>query len=203
MKYLRTVLYEYISPDNQDILISNCYHTKEPLIVLKSYEIKLLHKDNAINIPVLLSLRLGKYKGKKACIGTIHYSEEICAKIENSIRENRSMLGAILKKSPVSQFVIDTNHLIMYWNETLSVFSGIFPSEVLGTSDQWRAFYPDARPCIVVLFLDVKIGDLNTWYEGNAKPSPFIKDAWSSTGFFSQLGKYGKWLHFTGSSLCI
>ena len=198
---LGTVLYEYISPDNRDILISKCYHTKESSVVLKSYEIKLLHKDNVTNIPVLLSLRLGEYKGKIACIGTVHYSEEICAKIESSNREKRSILDAILKESPVPQFVIDTNHEIMYWNEALSVFSGISPGEVLGTSDHWRAFYPDARPCIADLLLDDKIDDLNTWYEGNAKPSPFIKDAWSSTDFFPYLGKHGKWLHFTGALL--
>lgn len=198
---LGTLMYEYISPENRDELIWKCHNTKEYDVILESYEARFLHKDKKSCISVIISLRIGEYKGRPACIGTIHFAAGICDQVEHSLRESRAMLNAILQESPIPQFVIDKNHKVVYWNQALSVYSEIPSSEVVGTNEHWRAFYPKSRPCIADLILDGRTDDLSLWYEGNAKQSTLVKDAWSSIGFFPHLGDHGIWLYFTGALL--
>ncbi|MEN9484589.1 MAG: hypothetical protein RJB37_2469, partial [Pseudomonadota bacterium] len=60
----------------------------------------------------------------------------------------------ILDGSPVPTFVIDSSHVIVYWNEALARMSGVPAAEVLGTHHQWRAFYPAHRPVLADLVVD-------------------------------------------------
>lgn len=198
---LGTLMYEYISPEHRDELIWKCHNTKEYDVILESYEARFLHKDKKSSISVIISLRIGEYKGRAACIGTIHHAAGLCDQVEHSLRESRAMLNAILQESPIPQFVIDKNHNVVYWNQALSVYSGIPSNEVVGTNEHWRAFYPKPRPCIADLILDGRTDDLTLWYKGDAKQSTLVKDAWSSIGFFPHLGEHGIWLYFTGALL--
>ncbi|MEN6611012.1 MAG: PAS domain S-box protein [Methanoregulaceae archaeon] len=63
-------------------------------------------------------------------------------------------LDTLLNGSPALQFVVDTDHRILSWNRALEHYSGMKESEVLGTTDQWKAFYPDKRPCLSDLLID-------------------------------------------------
>lgn len=198
---LGTPMFQYISPEYRDELIWRCHTTDEYEVILESYETQFLHKDNTKRISVLLSLRIGEYKGKHACIGTIHFAEGICELVEHSLRESRAMLNAILQESPIPQFVIDKNHRVLYWNQALSKYSGIQSHEIVGTSKHWRAFYPEPRPCIADIILDRKENELETWYKGRAKKSTLVQDAYSSIDFFPHLGNKGIWLYFTGALL--
>ncbi len=198
---LGTPMFEYIIPEYRIELIWKCHNSKDYGVILESYEAELLHKDGKTRISVLISLRIGEYKGTSACIGTLHYTAGLCEQVEHSLRESRAMLNAILQESPIPQFVIDKNHKVVYWNQALSVYSGISSSEVIGTSDHWRAFYPHPRPCIVDLLLDGRTGEMDRWYHGEAKQSNLVQDAWSSIGFFPDLGEHGIWLFFTGALL--
>jgi len=198
---LGTLMYEYISPEDRDELIWKCHNSKEYDVILESSEFRFLHKDEKTRISVIISLQIGEYKGRHACIGTIHHADRLCEQVEHSLRESRAMLNAILQESPIPQFVIDKNHKVVYWNQALSVYSGIPSNEVIGTDEHWRAFYPEPRPCIADLILDGRIDELDVWYKGNAKQSTLVKDAWSSIGFFSHLGEHGIWLYFTGALL--
>ncbi|HOW05556.1 PAS domain S-box protein [Methanospirillum hungatei] len=198
---LGSPMYEYISPEYRDELIWKCHNSKEYDVIIESSEIRFLHKDKKTKVSVIISLRIGEYKGRHACIGTIHHAARLYEQVEHSLRESRAMLNAILQESPIPQFVIDKNHKVVYWNQALSVYSGIPSNEVIGTDEHWRAFYPEPRPCIADLILDGRIDDLVLWYKGNAKQSTLVKDAWSSIGFFSHLGEHGIWLYFTGALL--
>jgi PAS domain S-box-containing protein len=106
-------------------------------------------------------------------------------------------LNAILQESPISQFVIDRNHKILYWNHALAVYSGIEAGEVVGTDQQWRAFYPDKRPCLADLVVENALDKIPEWYLDKYEKSVLIDDAYEATDFFPQTGKEGKWLHFT------
>ncbi|HOJ95282.1 MAG TPA: ATP-binding protein, partial [Methanospirillum sp.] len=64
-----------------------------------------------------------------------------------------------------------------------------------------KAFYPHPRPCIVDLLLDGRTGEMDQWYHGEAKQSNLVPDAWSSIGFFPDIGEHGIWLYFTGALL--
>ncbi|NLV26029.1 MAG: PAS domain S-box protein [Methanomicrobiales archaeon] len=195
------VIFDHISPENRDELIWKCHNAEDYSVILESYEVNLIHKENAKIVPVLLSLRIGNYKGKKACIGTTHSAEGVYEQVEHSLRKSKAMLNAILQESPIPQFVIDKNHRVMFWNLALERYSGIPSHEIIGTSDHWKAFYPNERPCLVDLVIDENFEEIGKWYENNAKKSNLVRDAYSSIDFFPHLRKNGIWLFFTGALL--
>ena len=118
-----------------------------------------------------------------------------------ALRRSENKLNAILHGSPIPQFVIDRDHKVIQWNEALEEYSGIRASEVLGTSQQWRAFYPQERPCMADLLVDGQIEKIPRWYSGKYTKSPLIDDAYEATDFFPHMGKSGTWLHFTAAPI--
>ena len=80
------------------------------------------------------------------------YSENIWARevFSNGWQSLQSIIGS----SPIPAFIIGKDHLIIYWNKALEELSGIKAEEVIGTGQQWRAFYKTARPCMADLLVD-------------------------------------------------
>jgi PAS domain S-box-containing protein len=83
----------------------------------------------------------------------------------------------------------------------LEELSKIRAEEVIGTSQQWRAFYSQQRPCLADLLLEGAITDIPQWYGKKYIESPLIEDAYEATDFFPELGTDGRWLRFTAALL--
>ena len=120
---------------------------------------------------------------------------------ETALIDSENKLNAIVRGSPIPQFVIDRNHTVFQWNEALEAYSGISAREVLGTSQQWRAFYPQERPCMADLLVEGQVEKIPEWYSGKYTPSPLIDGAYEATDFFPHMGKSGTWLHFTAAPI--
>jgi PAS domain S-box-containing protein len=108
-------------------------------------------------------------------------------------------LQSIIGSSPIPAFIIGKDHLIIYWNKALEELSGIKAQEVVGTGQQWRAFYKTARPCMADLLVDRYQKRIPQWYPGKYIKSKLITGAYEATDFFPELGKRGKWLRFTAA----
>jgi len=119
------------------------------------------------------------------------------AESQRSLEDKEITLNAILLESPIPQFVIDRDHKILYWNHALAAQSGIMAHEVTGTDQQWRAFYPSGRPCLADLLVDESLDTIPEWYADKYAKFTLIDNAYEVTDFFPQMGKAGKWLHFT------
>ena len=111
---------------------------------------------------------------------------------------SEAQLRSIIQGSPIPQFVIDCNHRIIYWNEALEKYSEIKAEDVIGTNQQWRAFYPKERPCLADLLVDGALDTIPKWYKTFSK-SRLIEGAYEATGFFPGMGKGGTWLYFTAA----
>jgi PAS domain S-box-containing protein len=109
------------------------------------------------------------------------------------------LLQSIIGSSPIPAFIIGKDHLIIYWNRALEELSGIKSKEVMGTGQQWRAFYKTARPCMADLLVDKYQKKIPQWYSGKFIKSKLIDGAYEATDFFPELGKRGKWLRFTSA----
>ncbi|MDP2796730.1 MAG: PAS domain S-box protein [Methanoregula sp.] len=120
---------------------------------------------------------------------------------ERALLESETRLHAVVHGSPIPKFVIDKNHCILYWNKALEEHSGIRASEVVGTNQQWRAFYPHERPCMADLLVDGSIEKIPQWYEGKCSTSKFIEGAYEATDFFPKPGKADTWLFFTAAPI--
>jgi signal transduction histidine kinase len=116
-------------------------------------------------------------------------------------RRDERKLISIIHGSPIPTFVLSRDHKIIYWNRALQALSNIKPSEILGTNQQWRAFYATQRPCLADLILDNKTGQIAELYSGKWSKSKLLEDAYEVTQFFPDMGEKGKWFRITSAGL--
>jgi PAS domain S-box-containing protein len=115
--------------------------------------------------------------------------------------ESQQRLYQILEGSPIAAFVIDRDHQVIFWNRALEELSRIRADDVVGTDQQWRAFYGLKRPCMADLIIDEKLAEVKKWYAGKGHPSKLLKEAFEATDFFPDLGEGGRWLRFTAAAI--
>src|SRR5208283_2564110 len=116
-------------------------------------------------------------------------------------RRGEQKLISIIHGSPIPFFVLSRDHKIIYWNRALQALSNIKPSEILGTNQQWRAFYKTQRPCLADLILDNKTDQISELYSGKLSKSKLLVDAYEVTQFFPDMGEKGKWFRITSAGL--
>jgi PAS domain-containing protein len=108
----------------------------------------------------------------------------------------------ILDGNPVPCFVVDTSHVVVFWNDALARMTGVTAAEVLGTSDHWRAFYPVARPVLADLVIDdAPLAMLEEFYGGKHRPSPHAPGGWEAEDFFPDFAPTGRWLAFSAAPI--
>jgi PAS domain S-box-containing protein len=139
-------------------------------------------------------------KGKTLFYSIIHDITDR-KRAEQALRESESRLNAVIQGSPIPKFVIDRNHHVIYWNDALEEYSGISAEEVIGTNQQWRAFYDKERPCMADLLVDGAIENIPQWYEKKYSKSRLVEGAYEATDFFPKMGKEGIWLYFTAAPI--
>jgi len=125
------------------------------------------------------------------------YSENIW--VREVFSNGQQSLQSIIGSSPIPAFIIGKDHLIIYWNKALEELSGIKSEDVVGTGQQWRAFYKSERPSIADLLVDGFQKEIPHWYAGKFIKSKLIAGAYEATDFFPELGKKGRWLRFTAA----
>jgi PAS domain-containing protein len=108
----------------------------------------------------------------------------------------------ILDGSPVPTFVIDSQHVVVFWNDALARLSDIPAAAVLGTHEQWRAFYPAHRPVLADLVVDgAPAAIFEKFYRGRYRRSELCPEGWESEDFFPALGGDGCWLAFSAAPI--
>lgn len=112
------------------------------------------------------------------------------------------MLYKIVDGSSISSFVIGSNHKVTHWNTAIESLTGIKREEIVGTSEQWRAFYSEKRPVLADLIVDgASAEEIEVYYHGKCHTSSLIDGAYEAEYYYPALGKGGKWLHFTASPI--
>lgn len=121
---------------------------------------------------------------------------------EMSLKRDQGFLVQIVAGSSVPTLVIDREHRVTHWNRACELVTGVSASEMVGTSNQWRAFYAAERPIMADMILDRALGEqLERYYRGKFRRSASVSGAFESVGFFPHLGEAGKWLLFTAAPL--
>lgn len=127
---------------------------------------------------------------------------ELAHKVRQAIRVKQATksMQDMVQGSPIPEFVIDSNHRVLFWNRALEEYSGIAASQVVGTTDHWKAFYPSQRPCLADLIVDGNIDGITRWYNGKQAKSSVVADNFEATDFFPSI-KGGTWLFFTAAPI--
>jgi len=158
------------------------------------YEQQLLKKDETTRI-IKMATSLVIIDGETR--GFQHIARDVTE--EKSAEE---MLSKITGGSPIPSFVINKQHKVTHWNKAIESLSGISAQRMVGTNEQWRAFYTEKRPSMADLIVDgVSAGKIKAYYWGKCTKSTLIDGAYEAEDFFPDLGEHGKWLHFTASPI--
>ncbi len=108
----------------------------------------------------------------------------------------------ILQGMPVPTFVIDAGHRVTHWNKACETIFGVRAADIVGTSEQWRAFYSKPRPTMADLIVDGITEDtVAQLYAGRWRASPLIEGAYEAEQWFPHFPGGGRWLSFTAAPL--
>jgi PAS domain S-box-containing protein len=134
-------------------------------------------------------------------VGAIETLEDISDRkiTEQKLIESERRLFSIIQGFSIPAFVIGKDHTIIYWNRALEKLSKLKAKDVVGTNQQWKAFYATQRPCMADLLVDSAVEKVSKWYSGKYRKSDFIEGAYEATDFFPDLGESGRWLRFTAA----
>ncbi|MCK6413638.1 MAG: diguanylate cyclase [Azonexus sp.] len=102
--------------------------------------------------------------------------------------------------NPVPTLVVDAEHRVTHWNRACAVLTGVSAEEMIGSQQQWRAFYPSPRPILADLIIDGALeGEVEQFYRGRFRRSALIDGAYEAEDFFPAFGDGGRWLYFTAA----
>ncbi|ARJ66706.1 hypothetical protein WV31_14020 [Magnetospirillum sp. ME-1] len=144
------------------------------------------------------------HDGTGKVVGAVETLRDITheKRAEQALKESEHRLAAIVDGCPVPLFVIDENHKVTHWNRACEAIIGVPAAQMLGTSDQWRAFYAHPRPVMADLVADgndeKSIAQL---YSGKYHPSTLIPGAWEALDHFPHFRAGERWLAFTAAPL--
>ena len=127
---------------------------------------------------------------------------ELAHKVRQAIqiRIAQKTMQDLVQGAPIPEFVIDSSHRVVFWNKALEEYSGIAASDVVGTTNHWKAFYPSQRPCLADLLVDENIDGIARWYAGKQPQSLVMKNNFVATDYFPAM-RGGTWLYFTAAPL--
>ncbi len=111
-------------------------------------------------------------------------------------------LSQIVDSVSIPTFVIDSRHKVTHYNRAMENLTGIPAAEIIGTDNQWKAFYSAKRLSMADLIVDnATEKTIAKHYEDNYQKSAVLKGAYEAEGFFPEIGENGKWLFFTAAPL--
>ncbi len=114
----------------------------------------------------------------------------------------RIALKQLVEGNPVATIVVDAQHRVSHWNRACAALTGVPASEMIGRSEQWRAFYPSARPSLADLVIDGALdATVDRYYRGKFRRSALVDDGYEVEDFFPTFGKDGRWLFFTAAPI--
>lgn len=109
-----------------------------------------------------------------------------------------TVLGQIVERCPLPIFVLDAHGYVTHWNRACETILQIPASEVLGTQEQWRPFYREARPVLADLVLQGDLNSLHLLYPGKAQASTWSEDGIEVIDYFPNLNR---WLQMTATPI--
>jgi len=109
-------------------------------------------------------------------------------------------INSIIENSAVATFVINSDHEVLYWNKACEMLTGTVSKDMIGTTDQWKAFYDHQRPCVADLIIDNKSGEMHKLYEVQTD-SELVIGGLHAEGWYPNLGGKRKYIIFDAAPI--
>lgn len=106
---------------------------------------------------------------------------------------------AIVDSLTVPTFVIDADHKVLAWNKACELLTGVLATDIIGTKEAWRGFYPAERPCLADVIVDNSYQSIDKLYPiyGEAKFSQGLH----AESWFSEINGKKRYLIFDAEPL--
>jgi diguanylate cyclase (GGDEF)-like protein len=90
------------------------------------------------------------------------------SQVELALDAERGLAMRLMEHLVVPTFVLDAQCRVLIWNKACERLTGLASTEVIGTSDHWRAFYNVKRPCLADLVIARRYTDVRALYANGA-----------------------------------
>ncbi|MCY4515521.1 MAG: sodium:proton antiporter NhaD [Candidatus Tectomicrobia bacterium] len=116
------------------------------------------------------------------------------------LRRRGRDLGRYLESLPYPAFMIDTSHTIVHWNSALQRLTGFTAAEMVGTRNQWKPFYDNARSLLSDLVLDGRDREIRRRYQQLHRHHLATgENAYDAARYVDNLGDEGLYLLFSAA----
>ncbi|MCK5312431.1 MAG: PAS domain S-box protein [Desulfobacteraceae bacterium] len=117
---------------------------------------------------------------------------------DNELIKKIDELTAVICEAPIPMLAINNDHQITHFNKACEDLTGFSKEEMIGTDNQWKAFYSEKRPIMVDLIVEkASEAEIVQHYGFKYKSLRRAKERYAAEDFFPDLGENGKWLAFT------
>jgi len=117
-----------------------------------------------------------------------------------ALRRERKFSEDVIQSITIPLFILDKDHRVIIWNRACEMLTGIKAIDIVGTTEAWRGFYPDARPCLANLVLD-GLGEEAAKYYEIVEPSAFSSYSFHAESWFPKLNGQDRYLMFDATPI--
>lgn len=114
------------------------------------------------------------------------------------LKDEKDFISGVIQNSAVPMFVIDNNHTILYWNNSLAKLTGKSSFQMKNTRQQWVPFYASKRPVLADLVIDHKLENIDEFYSKYDK-SMFVDGAFQAEGWYENIGGKRRYMFFAAA----
>ncbi|MGE4193831.1 MAG: ATP-binding protein [Pseudodesulfovibrio sp.] len=191
---------EFMHPDDMHLVnnaLEELFSTSDPFFEV-NLEHRILRRDGKERYMVVRYRLIRDERGMP--IKTVGANQDITSRklAEKRLENSERKLNAVVYGSPVPMFFIDRDHKVLHWNTAIEQLTGIAEKDVQHSSNHWKAFYKDGRPCLCDLLLNQDDRAIAEIYKAECGVENMLEIC-VFTDFFPDMGENGKWLTFSAA----
>lgn len=119
---------------------------------------------------------------------------------KQALKDEKDFFSGIIQNSAAPMFVIDKNHTILFWNNSLAKLTGKSSFQMKNTKLQWSVFYASKRPVLADLVVDYKLKHIDQFYT-DFEQSRFVDGAFQAEGWFDNINGRRRYLFFEAAPI--
>ena len=118
--------------------------------------------------------------------------------LEGMLESERQFAESLLENTSTPLFVIDQNHRIIVWNRAMTELTGLHAGDMIGSDNQWQAFYREKRPTLCDLVMSGETGEIDKLYRTYSR-DVVMKGMVRAEGWYQNLNGKDRYLFFDAS----
>jgi len=119
---------------------------------------------------------------------------------EEAFAAAKEFSEGLLQNCAVPCFVVDRQHRVLIWNQACEKLTDMAADGMVGTSDHWKPFYAQKRPCLADLVIDESLAKVRTLYQTFAA-STMISNGLQAEGWYPDIGGKKRYIFFEAAPI--